>query len=634
MRKFLVALLLAGFARAGFAQTIRGAVVGPDNRPIPGIVVALVDATAREVGRALTDDRGEYRLTAPAAGAYRLRTLRIGFRPLLTEPFAIAAGAEVTRQLAVSTVAFSLDTVRSVGRNTCNVIAGDSTSLIASVWDQVRSALAAAQLSLSNRLIYAKTIAYQRMIGVRSQRVGSQSMDARSDFGTQPWRSLSADSLRRFGYVRTARDSSRIYYSPDLSVLLSDEFVEDHCFRIAKGSDDHRIGIEFEPTRERKNVADVRGTLWLDRHTNELMEMDHRYVGDVRSDEERIAGGEMGFARMQNGLWTISRWSIHMPVRVMVPIYSASFSLLRRELRVDSISVTGGELVLATTTGTRRDTIWMRPPLSLRGLVVDSSTGAPMRQATVAIGGTNQTASTDDAGRFVIHGVIPGRYALTITSRTADSVAVVDEQNVFIIDTVALLTLKVPTTRLAARHAEPVPARDSVMNRAAVKPDSLINDFERNRRNGTGRFLTREEIERRRPGSTGSLLQAMPGLRVASQGGDYAFNPSETCSTRDDVDQGKAGWMGGKAGGCSKFYVPPREDQIRGVRALCYTRVYIDQVLMNPGTPTPPYDLRQISPGEIEAVEYYASAAEMPVQYRGLSSSCGLVIFHTRRSSR
>lgn len=633
MRKCIVALLLAGSAPAGFAQTVRGAVVGPDNRPIAGIVVALVDAGSREVGRALTDDRGEYRLAAPAAGTYRLRTLRIGFRPLVSEPIALAVGSDVTRQLAVSTVAFSLDTVRSVGRNACQVIAGDSASLVAGVWDQVRSALAAAQLSLSNRLIYARTVTYQRMIGLRSQRVGNQSMDVRSDFGTQPWRSLSADSLHRFGYVMTARDSSRIYYSPDLAVLLSDEFVEDHCFRIAKGSDDHRIGIEFEPTRGRKNVADVRGTLWLDRHTNELMEMEHRYVGDVRSDEERIAGGEMGFARMQNGLWTISRWSIHMPVRALVPIYSASFSLLRRELRVDSIRVTGGELVLATTTGTRRDTIWMRPPLSLRGLVVDSSTGAPMRRATVAIGGTGQTASTDDAGHFVIHGVIPGRYAVTITSPTADSLAILDEQNVFITDTVALLTLKVPATRLAARHAAPVPMLDSVVTGTA-NPDSLPDRSARNRRTGMGHFLTREEIEERRSGSTGGLLQAMPGLRIASQGGDYAFNPSEACSTRDDVDQGKPGWMGGKNGGCSKFYVPPREDQIRGVRALCYTRIYIDRTLMNPGTPTPPYDLREISPGEIEAVEYYGSAAEMPVEYRGLSSSCGLVILHTRRTKR
>src|SRR5215212_5890367 len=116
MRKQWLALLLVlGLAQSVFGQTVRGTVVGEGDRPITGAIVILVDAASKEVGRALTNEQGEYRLTAPRAGSYRLRTLRIGFQSLLTEPIALVAGDDLTRRLAVSTLVFSLDTVRALG---------------------------------------------------------------------------------------------------------------------------------------------------------------------------------------------------------------------------------------------------------------------------------------------------------------------------------------------------------------------------------------------------------------------------------------------------------------------------------------------------------------------------------------
>ena len=630
----LAALIVAPPA---WAQSARG-VVTDHGSPLANVVVALVDSTSREVGRALTSDRGEFRLTAPRAGTYRIRTLRIGFMPTMSEPVALTVGADVTREIAVSAVAFVLDTIRSVGRNECRVVASDSTSLVAAIWNQVRTALASTQLSLSNRLIYTTAVSYQRTLGARSQRVGAQSMDVRADFGRQPWRALDADSLRRFGYVVTARDSARIYYAPDLSVLLSDEFVEDHCLRIAKESDAHRLGVEFEPTPARRNMSDIRGIVWLDRHTNALLRMEHAYVGGHRGDEDRLAGGEMSFVRMDNGLWAISRWNIRMPMRQMRPVYSNSFSILRYEARVDSIKVTGGDLVLATTTGTRRDTIWTRPPLPLRGVVVDSASGSPVRGAVVSLAGTSQSGTTDADGRFVIHGVIPGRYAVNLTA-AQDSVTFADAEGVMFADTSTDLTLRVPIARLVAERAKGVVAAVAVTASAAtpVAPaaDSVMGEFDRRRQSGIGHFLTRQDIEKRRAGTTASLLQALPSLRIASaQGGDFAFNATERCSSIDTQDSKTGagrGWAGGWGGNCSKFYVPAREERTRGFPIACYTRVYVDVVLMNPGTPTPPFDLREISPGEIEAIEFYASAAEMPARFRTLNSSCGLLIIHTRK---
>jgi protocatechuate 3,4-dioxygenase beta subunit len=443
------ALLLVGF-QAGFAQTVRGTVVVDGGRPLSGVVVALVDATQKEVGRALTNEQGEYRLTAPRPGTYRIRTLRIGFQSLLTPAIALAAGDDITRPLTVSTLVFSLDTVRSTGRNACKVVAGDSTSVVAAIWDQVRSALIATQLTLARRTMQSTSISYDRMLDLRSRRIGSQTLDVRTEFATQPWRSYSAAELRKNGYVYTADDSSRIYHSPDLTVLLSDEFIEDHCLRISKDSDDRRLGIEFEPTPARRNYTEIRGTLWLDRKTNELQEMEHRYINRIRLDEERIAGGEMGFSRMRNGGWVISRWNIHMPVLALVPVYSPTMAVLNHEIRLDSIKQTGAELVMAVTAGSRRDTIWMRPPISIRGTVLDSLSGQPVARAIVGLAGTIQVDTTDNAGRFTIGGILPGRYSLSVMTPSLDSLNTVDQRSVLVTDSSMSLTVRVPNATMIA----------------------------------------------------------------------------------------------------------------------------------------------------------------------------------------
>jgi hypothetical protein len=49
--------------------------------------------------------------------------------------------------------------------------------------------------------------------------------------------------------------------------------------------------------------------------------------------------------------------------------------------------------------------------------------------------------------------------------------------------------------------------------------------------------------------------------------------------------------------------------------------------------PTQPFDLNTITPESIEAIEYYAGAAQTPVKYSRLGSNCGVLVIWTRRSS-
>jgi hypothetical protein len=45
----------------------------------------------------------------------------------------------------------------------------------------------------------------------------------------------------------------------------------------------------------------------------------------------------------------------------------------------------------------------------------------------------------------------------------------------------------------------------------------------------------------------------------------------------------------------------------------------------------PLFDINSIPVAQIEAIEYYASAAETPTKYSALNSQCGVLVIHTLR---
>ena len=83
--------------------------------------------------------------------------------------------------------------------------------------------------------------------------------------------------------------------------------------------------------------------------------------------------------------------------------------------------------------------------------------------------------------------------------------------------------------------------------------------------------------------------------------------------------------------GSSTIWQPSATERTQGMVAGCYAQVYLDNELMNPTQPTEPFDVNSIAPGQIEAIEYYASAAETPSRYAKLNSNCGVLVIHRRR---
>lgn len=77
----IVALAFLATASAP-AQTVRGQFTDSISRtPLTGAFLTLVDEHGAERARAITNHAGEFVLTAPAAGTYRIRSKRIGIGP-------------------------------------------------------------------------------------------------------------------------------------------------------------------------------------------------------------------------------------------------------------------------------------------------------------------------------------------------------------------------------------------------------------------------------------------------------------------------------------------------------------------------------------------------------------------------
>src|SRR5262245_64793694 len=85
-----VVVLVIGTVSASGAQAVRGTVMGRGDVPLSGVVVVLADS-AGPVGRSLSGERGEFRVTASHAGTYRLQATRIGFRPVVSAWMTLAA---------------------------------------------------------------------------------------------------------------------------------------------------------------------------------------------------------------------------------------------------------------------------------------------------------------------------------------------------------------------------------------------------------------------------------------------------------------------------------------------------------------------------------------------------------------
>ncbi|HYJ78530.1 MAG TPA: carboxypeptidase-like regulatory domain-containing protein, partial [Longimicrobiaceae bacterium] len=260
------------------AQTVRGELVERGSgQPIRAAMVLLLDSAGARRVAALTDSAGRFELRAPAAGTYRLRAERVGFRSTVSPPLALGAGQVRAYRMEGDPVAVSLAEVRVRGARRCRVRpgAGQATAVL---WEEARKALSAAAHADQAGLLRFDVELYGRDLEPGTEKVLKDEREQRSGQAHAPFRAASVDSLSRFGFVRSEGDSL-VFNAPDAGVLLSDRFLADHCFRVQEDAEHPGLmGLAFEPVPARRDVSEVTGVLWLDRRTAELRWLEYSYV--------------------------------------------------------------------------------------------------------------------------------------------------------------------------------------------------------------------------------------------------------------------------------------------------------------------------------------------------------------------
>lgn len=408
------AICLLG-ARAAAAQTVRGTLVGQDGiARVAGGIVQLVDSTSRVVGQALSRSDGSFALAAPRPGGYRLRALRIGFTPTLSAPFTLAPDELRSVRLVLSGRAVVLAAVAVKAERRCRVDP-DSGSEAARLWEEVRKALTATVLSEQSRSYRVRLAVYEQELDRDGRRITARTQREMEGTSVRPFASESIDTLARYGFVRGSIANGSTFYGADAALLVSDVFTASHCLRLeapdaAPAGHGDWIGLAFEPVRHDR--PDIAGTLWVDRSTAELRQLDYVYTAIPRAAREAHAGGHTDFLHLPDGAWLVRRWSIRMPM-LTIRMRGGSFGYLAENQRSDTtvraMRASGGELL---ELGAGPGDVWRGRSNVVRGTIVDGATGSPRTGVVVTLEGTQRSATTDSSGAFAFTSLFPGRYVL------------------------------------------------------------------------------------------------------------------------------------------------------------------------------------------------------------------------------
>jgi len=300
------------FAAVSPAQTIRGQLLDQDSEaPIEAALVVLIDSTGHEIRGVLTNEEGGFVLYAPGPGTYSLRAEHIGYRIQTSEPLPLAVGENRYYRMIVPVKAINLAGIEVEAERKC-VVRPEQGLQTASLWEAARTVLNAVRWTERGEQYVHRVVRYHNELDPHTFVVRKQESDTMWLLATRPFVAANAADLIERGFVQEGVDGGR-YYAPDAEVLLSDAFLDTHCFKVHRGGDEGLIGLAFEPVPSR-DVTDVRGVLWLDKKTSALRFLEYRYTGLSIGVPTEDFGGRVEFQRLPTGMWIMASWSIRGPI--------------------------------------------------------------------------------------------------------------------------------------------------------------------------------------------------------------------------------------------------------------------------------------------------------------------------------
>jgi hypothetical protein len=398
----LVLVLAAAWPCGTVAQAVAGHVVEEGSgAPLAGAFVTLETPTGERVGGVLTDGDGGYEVRAHRAGRYRAVATLIGYGRARTEYLDLGAGDRVERTLELRVQALALEGIRAEVGERCRR-GPDQSGETARLWDEARKALEIAEWSATRSVLLFQAEEYRKELELPGLEVTSESVyERRGYYDSSPYRSVSVQRLAAGGYIQQDAGGSLDYFAPDAAVLLSDWFLDGHCFRVAEtpSNEPELVGLAFHPIQG-TTQPDVEGVFWLDRGSAELRRLDFRYVRlPFDHGDWPLVGGRVEFERLANGVWIVRRWRIRMPKAA-----ARDRRGRRTILRLVTVVEVGAEIVdVRTTEGV---TLARAAGAAVYGSVTGPA--GPLADALVEVAGAKARTRTDDRGRYRLSGLEAG----------------------------------------------------------------------------------------------------------------------------------------------------------------------------------------------------------------------------------
>lgn len=294
------------------AQLVRGELIDSVlGTPVSSAIVTLVDPAGAEHARTLTDAMGRFQARAPSTGEFRLRVRIVGFDAWESEPLALALGQTEVRRIPLMLARVKLPAFTVEAERTC-VVRPEEGAAAAALWEEVKKALAATELTMESRQFRFRSLSAERELDRRGTVVRDTTYPSLG-YSTWPFAALDPVLLSELGFVQ-GTVGGPTFYGPDAQVLVSDAFLDDHCFRVLAASGRAgRLGLAFEPVAGRDG-PEVGGVLWLDSATVTLQTLEWEYRNLARWAREGRPGGEVHFAQLPTGAWFIRRWMLRAPI--------------------------------------------------------------------------------------------------------------------------------------------------------------------------------------------------------------------------------------------------------------------------------------------------------------------------------
>ena len=395
MRSLAYAAASLVLAASAGAQEARIEVVKhADGTPIPGaLVVILAEKEATPAGRREAPPVGRFSgrdgrvtLTPPRRSSYRVRVEKIGY-DVWTSALLVTTERPTRVRAGMKARSLRLPPLSGSTETRCSSL-GEQASVVGDMWGEIRKALWANSVTEANGLAPLEIESYDRVVNANGTII-SERNDRRRANGIGPYNFIESP-IR----AASSKEPPAPFSVPDASVLLSDQFIANHCFTGIRGTGAEAglLGLEFKPAKLTK-TPELSGVLWLDPTTYSLRHLVFEYVNLPVGARRGPAMGRVEYQHLAGGEWVVTRWQLRVPSGQDDSAAGARAPRGYHEIGGTARS-TGSPAavavvpVAASTEGT-----------SVAGTVIDGTTGAPLAGVDVStVSGRHKTTTNRGGG--------------------------------------------------------------------------------------------------------------------------------------------------------------------------------------------------------------------------------------------